>query len=182
MMARVVAIYQNSRQVALWFLVLWLGETIAVIAGLFITLPGVHFEPQQFMMNVPHSFAYLAISTLISQAILLGLSLWNFFQGQWLGTGLGRLLMRDGCLVYIVFFVTTLAAAVYSIKEVNFGMTEYAWYLTFISTAGCRLILNMQRLPASRMTNSSLHGSSNLELTTLHNDIELSTFLHPPEP
>jgi len=174
MMTRVYALYHNSPRVGWAFLCLWLGETIAVIAGLFITLPGVHFEPQLFLSKVPHSFAYLAISALVSQAVILGLTLLRFFQGQWSGTSLGKLLIRDGSIVYFVFFVTTMAAAVYSIKGLSFGMTEYAWYLSSISTVGCRLILNMQRLP-SRMTDPSFYRGSSLELTTLHNDTERYT-------
>ncbi|KAJ7251505.1 hypothetical protein B0H12DRAFT_1119269 [Mycena haematopus] len=197
MMARVYAIYHNSRWIAWWFLCLWIGETAAVIAGIFITLPEAHFEPQQFMLNVPHSFAYLAISALISQAIILGLTLLRYFQGQWSGTNLGRLLIRDGSIIYLVFFgdetsnppttlvltvlkpVSTMAAAVYSINGLSFGMTEYAWYLSIVSTAGCRLILNMQRLSSSSTTDRSFYPNSSLELTTLHNDIELSTVLRP---
>ncbi|KAJ7901910.1 hypothetical protein B0H14DRAFT_3723900, partial [Mycena olivaceomarginata] len=182
MMARVYALYHNSRWVGGGFLCLWLGETIVVIAGLFITLPGIHFEPEQFLLSVPHSFAYLAISALVSQAIILGLTLLRFFQGQWSGTSLGKLLLVDGCIVYVVFFAATFTAAFYSIMGLKLGMTEYAWFLSIISSAGCRLILNMQRLPSSRNPDRSFYRSSSLELTTLHHDIELSTVHHHPEP
>ncbi|KAJ6499228.1 hypothetical protein C8R45DRAFT_108924 [Mycena sanguinolenta] len=171
MMVRVYAIYRNSRRIAWWFLCLWIVETVVVIAGIFITLPGVDFVPQQFLLSVPHSFAYLAISALVSQAIILGLTLPRFFRGQWSGTSLGRLLIRDGFVVYLVFFVTTATAAVYAITGLSFGMTEYAWYLTIVSTSGCRLVLNMQRLPST--TTSQSFRNSSLELTTLHHDLDL---------
>ncbi|KAJ7188158.1 hypothetical protein C8R46DRAFT_12406 [Mycena filopes] len=82
--------------------------------------------PQQPSCRAPHSFAYLACATLLSQAILLGLTLLRFLQGQWGGTSLGHLLIRDGSIVYIVFFMSTMAAAIYSVRGLAFGMTEYA--------------------------------------------------------
>ncbi|KAJ7096246.1 hypothetical protein C8R44DRAFT_371686 [Mycena epipterygia] len=171
MMARVYALYHNNRWVGWGFVCLLLGETFAVIAGLFITLPGVHFEPGLLVGRVPHSFAYLGISALVSQAIILVLTLLRFLRGQWAGTSLGTLLIRDGSIVYLIFFVTTLSAVIYSIRGVAFGMTEYAWYLSIVSSVGCRLILNMHRLPSRRrVSDSSFHGSSNMELTTLHDD------------
>jgi len=169
MMARVYALYHNNHWVGWGFLCLWLGETIAVVAGLVITVPGVHFEPQMIITSVPHSFAYFAISALVSQAIILGLTLVKFLQGRWVGTSLGNLLIRDGSIVYLVFFASTMTAAVNSISGLNVGMTEYAWYISLISVVGCRLILNMQSLP---VTDSSFRRSSSLELTALNNDIE----------
>ncbi|KAJ7703121.1 hypothetical protein B0H17DRAFT_89113 [Mycena rosella] len=104
MMVRVYALYHNSRWIGWGLGCVLLAETIAVIAGIFITLPGVHFEPQLLLTKVPHSFAYLGISALVSQAIILGLTLHRFLQGQWAGTSLGNLLIRDGSIVYFIFF------------------------------------------------------------------------------
>ncbi|KAJ7497369.1 hypothetical protein FB451DRAFT_228830 [Mycena latifolia] len=126
MMVRVYALYHNNRWVGWGFGGLLLVETIAVIAGLFITLPAVHFEPQKFLSNVPHSFAYLQISGLVSQAIILLLTLHRFLRGQWAGTSLGHLLIRDGSVVYIIFFVTTLTGVVYTVRGFSMGMTQYA--------------------------------------------------------
>jgi len=109
-------------------------ESKLIHAGLFITLPGVHFEPELLVRSVPHSFAYLGISALVSQAIILVLTLLRFLRGQWAGTSLGTLLVRDGSIVYLIFFVTTLAAVVYSIRSLPFGMAEYAWYLSIVSS------------------------------------------------
>ncbi|KAJ7680400.1 hypothetical protein DFH06DRAFT_416078 [Mycena polygramma] len=176
MMARVYALYRNDRRLGWAFLCLWLGETIVVMIGLVVTLPGVHFEPQLLLTTAPHSFAYLAISALVSQAIILGLTLARFLKGQWVGTSLGTLLIRDGSIVYIVFFASTMTAAVYSITGLSIGMTEYAWYMSIIGVVGCRLILNMQRLPSSRAARSSLYRTSSLELTTLNNTTDPYTF------
>lgn len=56
------------------------------------------------MMATPHSFAYLGISALVSQAIILLLTLFRYLRGQWAGTSLGSLLIRDGSVVYLIFF------------------------------------------------------------------------------
>ncbi|KAJ7462382.1 hypothetical protein B0H11DRAFT_111075 [Mycena galericulata] len=176
MIARVYALYHNSRWVGWGFGCLLLGESIVVIIGTVVTLPGVHFEPQMLVTNVPHSFAYLGISALVSQAIILVLTLLKYLRGQWIGTSLGILLIRDGSVAYFVFFATTLSAVVYSICGVSFGMTEYAWYMSIISSVGCRLILNMQRLPSSRVSDSGSHTGADLELTTLPDDAETYSF------
>ncbi|KAJ7783255.1 hypothetical protein B0H16DRAFT_486287 [Mycena metata] len=169
MMARVYALFRNNPWIGHGFIFLWLAETLVVLLGLFLTLPDVHFEPALMITRAPHSFVYLAIAALLSQATILGLTLVRFLQGQWGGTSLGQLLIREGTIIYFIFFVSTMAAAIYSARGLAFGMTEYAWYLSIISTVGCRLILNMQRIPSSsRATDSSFHGTAGLELTTLH--------------
>ncbi|KAF7315592.1 hypothetical protein MIND_00074600 [Mycena indigotica] len=169
MMARVYALYNNSRLIGRGFACLWLIETAVVIIGLVVTLPGLHFEQEFFVTKAPHSFAYLAISTLVSQAVIFALTFAKYLQGEWEGTSLIHLLVRDGTLVYIIFFVSTLTAAIYSLHSFAFGMAEYSWLLTIISTVGCRLILNMQRLPSrSNDPSSSSHRTSSMELTTLY--------------
>jgi hypothetical protein len=59
------------------------------------------------LTTVPLSFAYLAISALVSQAIILLLTLVRFMRGGWAGTSLGHLLIRDGAIVYFIFFRKT---------------------------------------------------------------------------
>jgi len=176
MMARVYALYHNRRWVGWGFVCLLLAETIIMIIGLLVTLPGVHFKAQTFVTAVPHSFAYIGISALFSQAIILILTLTRYIRGQWSGTSLGTLLIREGSFVYLIFFVTTLAAVVYSIRGMSLGMTEYAWYMSIIPTSGCRLIINMQRLPSSRVSDSGSHTDVEFELTTLHDNAEVYTF------
>ncbi|KAJ7770151.1 hypothetical protein DFH07DRAFT_711548, partial [Mycena maculata] len=168
MMARVYALYHNNRWIGWGFTCLLFGESIAVFTGVFITLP-THFDPYLMVHEAPHSFAYLGISTLVSQAIILVLTLLRYLRGQWVGTSLGNLLIRDGSIVYFILFATTLSAVVYSVLGLSLGMTEYAWFLSIVSCVGCRLILNMQRLPSSRTSESGSNTDAELELTTLHN-------------
>ncbi|KAJ7647265.1 hypothetical protein FB45DRAFT_193965 [Roridomyces roridus] len=170
MMARVYALYHNNRWVGWGFLALLGVETCIMVLGLVLTIPGVHFKPQTWITNVPHSFAYIGISALFSQAVILTLTIIRYIRGEWSGTSWGSLLMREGSVVFLIFFVTTAAAVVYSIRAISFGMTEYAWYLSIIPTCGCRLIINMQRLPSSGGSNFRSHTDVDFELTTLHNN------------
>ncbi|KAJ7072274.1 hypothetical protein C8F01DRAFT_1103232 [Mycena amicta] len=170
MMARVYALYHNNRLIGRAFICLWVVETVVVIIGLVVTLPGVEFEQQLFVTRAPHSFAYLAIATLVSQAVILGLTIAKYREGEWTGTSLISLLMRDGALVYIIFFASTLTAAIYSIRALTLGMAEFSWLLTIISSVGCRLILNMQRLPSRKTSETASHRTSSMELTTLHHE------------
>ncbi|KAJ6625572.1 hypothetical protein B0H10DRAFT_619050 [Mycena sp. CBHHK59/15] len=182
MMARVYALYHNNRWIACLFASLMFGETIAVIAGIVITLPHGDFDPAVLVTDSPDSFSYFAISALVSQAIILILTLVRYFQGQWAGTSLGTLLIRDGSIVYSILFCTTMSMLIFNERDFAAGMTEYAWYLAIISSVGCRLILNMQQLPSrSRTSESSSHRSSHLELTTLHPDSEAFSFHHHTE-
>ncbi|KAJ7084472.1 hypothetical protein B0H15DRAFT_784283, partial [Mycena belliarum] len=175
MMVRVYALYHNDRWVGWGFVCLLFAETVRALqsecTGLFITLPGVHFAPQRFLTNVPHSFTYLGVAALVSQAIILVLTVHRFCRGQWAGTSLGNLLIRDGSVAYLVFLVTTGTAVVYSANGLAFGMTEYAWMLSIISSVGCRLILDMQRLPSSRV--SETDATSDFELTTVQHELSV---------
>ncbi|CAK5281741.1 unnamed protein product [Mycena citricolor] len=182
MMTRVYALYRNNRWIGWGFVLLWIAETVVVLVGLFVTLPGLHFKPELMATSVPHSFAYLAISALVSQAIILGLTVYRYRAGEWAGTSLGTLLIRDGSMVYVAFAATTASACIYSLLSLNFGMTEYAWYLSCISISGCRLIINMQRLPNDRGSQSTILDTSELELTELaHNGDAYSTLRGEPE-
>nr|GAT56335.1 predicted protein [Mycena chlorophos] len=169
MMARVYALYNNSRLVARTFVLLWILETIVVFIGLAVTIHEP-FEPNLFVTRTPTSFVYLGISTLVSQAVILGLTFAKYLQGEWQGTALIKLLMRDGVFVYFIFFASSLTAAVYSAEKFDFGMAEYSWLLTLQSAVGTRLILNMQRFPERHDDNDGIPTSqrtSVMELTTL---------------
>ncbi|KAF7296148.1 hypothetical protein MKEN_01430100 [Mycena kentingensis (nom. inval.)] len=170
MYMRVYALYHRSRAIAHLFVGLWIAETIVVFIGLAVTLPRLSatFEKERFVTNAPGSFAYLAISTLVSQFIILVLTFAKYKRGEWQGTTLGSLLMRDGTIVYVIFFMSTITAAIYSLQSYAFGMAEFSWLLTIISTVGCRLILNMQRLAESSRPRESSYTTTSMELTTLH--------------
>ncbi|KAJ7287456.1 hypothetical protein C8J57DRAFT_586830 [Mycena rebaudengoi] len=104
MLARVYALYHNNRWVGIVLLSVLVVECLVVAAGIAITLPHIDFTPESVVTSVPHSFAYLGISAFTTQVIILVLTTVRYFRGHWAGTSLGKLLIRDGSIAFIMFF------------------------------------------------------------------------------
>ncbi|KAJ4002112.1 hypothetical protein F5050DRAFT_1719826 [Lentinula boryana] len=134
MMARVYALYNRNKMVGYGFIILMLAEVFTALLGF-------------------GSFEYFSISTLVSQIVVVLLSVaryrYMYRRGHWEGTRIIKLMFRDGTLAFLVFFLLSLLMAVYHILQEPFAPSEYVWSISVISVTECRLILNLQKLPIS---------------------------------
>ncbi|KAJ4483350.1 hypothetical protein J3R30DRAFT_3447789 [Lentinula aciculospora] len=151
MMVRVYALYNRRKWVRYGFIALMLAEVLTAFLGIVLTFPPTSFDPQLIITTTPGSFEYFSISTLVSQTIVLVLSIaryrYMYKKGHWEGTRIIKLMLRDGTLAFLVFFMLSLLMAVYHILQQPFAPSEYVWSISIISVTECRLILNLQKLP-----------------------------------
>jgi len=153
MMARVYALYNRNKWVGYGFRALMFGESITALLGLILTFPPSDFHPREILEYTPGSFEWFSCSTLVSQTIVLVLSLTRYRQiyqeGHWRGTRILRLMFRDGTLAFALFFLLSFLMVVYHALHEPFAPDEYIWTISIISVTECRIILNLQKLPIS---------------------------------
>ncbi|KIK67370.1 hypothetical protein GYMLUDRAFT_37477 [Collybiopsis luxurians FD-317 M1] len=178
MMARVYALYNKNKWVGYGFIGLLLAELVIAVLGIVLRFPSSSFDPENIPTNTPGSFEWFSIATIISQTVVLVLSVsryrYMFKNGRWEGTRIVRLIMRDGTLAFAFFFVFLLLAALYNILFIKFAACEFAWTISAVSITECRLILNLEKLPLMATTTFS---SEYPELTTI-----ISTESRPEAP
>jgi len=152
LMARVYALYNQARWIFNFFSVILVAETVVVVLGFVLTMPQ-NYELRAFITDMPHSFAYFGIAMLVTQVTILVLSAVKYFRGRW-GTAqaapLVKLLVRDGTMAFVAVSSLSLMLMIYAFIGTHWAATEYAWFVTFLSVTECRIIINMQTLPASR--------------------------------
>ncbi|KAE9411415.1 hypothetical protein BT96DRAFT_1011235 [Gymnopus androsaceus JB14] len=166
LMARIYALYNKNKWVGYGFMVLLSAEALTAFLGIGLTFPRPPFDPQVIITQTPGSFDYFSIATLVSQTILLALSMaryrFLYKQGYWGGTRILHLMSRDGTLAFAIFFMLSLLMLIYHVLHEPFAPDEYTWSIGLISTTECRLILNLQKLPIAEPDFTSFP-----ELTTI---------------
>ncbi|KAK0212571.1 hypothetical protein DFS33DRAFT_41802 [Desarmillaria ectypa] len=162
MMARVYALYHRNRYIGGVFLLLLFGESTSVVIGLALNLPSKNFDSGDLLTTSLDSFIYFGISAMISQVVILVLSIYRYIRGDWKGVPLVSLMIRDGTLAFAVLFFVSFLLVIYTAMGLTYSTPTSAWLINFISAAECRLILNMQEIPVPNDT----YRSSDTPLTT----------------
>jgi len=147
LMARVYAMLNQPRWMKNFFIALLFAENAISVVGLCLTLPDDGFEPFLITTHLPRSFAYFGLSALAVQCILLGFTIRGYRRLPWKTLPLVRLMLRDGTLAFAAFAVFTSVLVSYTLRDIAYAVTGYAWLLTAISCVTCRLIINMLRAP-----------------------------------
>jgi hypothetical protein len=175
MMARVYALYNKNKWVRYGFIGLVLAEALTAVLGVALSFPPSSFDPESILTVTSGSFTYFSISTVISQIVVLVLSVIrykNLYQeGHWEGARkLITTLLRDGTLAFCFFVVISLLMAIYHATNLPFAPDEYAWSISIIAVTECRLILNLEKLPnAERMEFTNDFPQLTTILETSHN-------------
>jgi len=163
----VYALYNQPRWLAILLLLFLIVEIAAVIVGLSLNLPGQHFTPYLLISFLPRSFAYFGLCSVSIQCIVLVLTMRKYARSSLKAIPLVQLMVRDGTLAFVMLAIFSLTVVVYTLCNISYAVTGYAWLLSAISCATCRLIINMQ-------THSTSHEppgtSTTLVFTTIFTD------------
>ncbi|KAF9529378.1 hypothetical protein CPB83DRAFT_263260 [Crepidotus variabilis] len=173
LMARVYALYGQSKRIFLVLFSLLALEFVVAIMGLAVTLPGHTFTSVNVITRLPTSFAYFGFTALVVQASILVLTIGKYVKGSMYTVPLVRLMARDGTLTFFAVTLFELFVAVYSLYRVEYAVTAYAWLLTIVSASACRLIVNMLRLSTANFESEdavSEQRTTNLRITTVLTD------------
>ncbi|KAF9568251.1 hypothetical protein CPC08DRAFT_702674 [Agrocybe pediades] len=152
LMARVYALYNQNKYIKVLFLILLLAETIAVVVGVAMNLPGENFRPVNVLVTSPKSYMYFGISAIVSQITILCLTLIKYrmaLAGGWGKIPIMTLMVRDGTVTFVLLLVVTTMTVVVTRTHKEYAPLGNSWFLSIVACSGCRLILNLQNFPIS---------------------------------
>lgn len=164
MMVRVYALYGRSKYVKFSFIFLLFAGFATMIVGLVLNIPEDNFKPTSIMVSAPASFAYFGVAALVSQVAILALSAMRWRPGS--SAPVMRMFMFDGMLAFISISIVSTVLTICTLLRLSSTATSYAWLLCLVSSAGCRLILNIQRQSEPRYP--SARTSSTPQFTTMY--------------
>jgi len=167
LVTRVYAMYNRARWVLVFFVSLFIAETAVVVVGIFRSVPR-QFQLQDALMTIPLSFAYFAVSVIVSQLSIIILSAVKYFRMPVnRREPLVKLLIRDGILAFICVSLLSFLLLIYATIHADWATTQYTWFVSLTSTTACRLILNMQALPATESRGQYTSTSPTLQFTSI---------------
>lgn len=151
MQLRVWAIYERSRKI-LWFLVILLCiESAAMVTLLAIMIANIKMLPIIFspfgcaFETLPHYSSFFWVPAIIIESILCVLVLRKALGLLRARSGLSALLARDSLVYFFVVFAGLLSILVaWLIDPINI-VYFYPWAIALPSLLGCRLLLNIRR-------------------------------------
>lgn len=167
LVVRVYALYDRARWLLYAFICLFLAEAATIIIGIRNTIPN-QFNANLLLLSVPKSFAYFGIAAAVSQCTIVLLTLFKYFKavrGGWSEIPIMVLVIRDGTAAFTILFVCCTATVIATVSGSNYVPISYVWLISITSSAGCRLIINMQSLAVEPL------------LSTLEPSYQLTTFL-----
>ncbi|TFK44765.1 hypothetical protein BDQ12DRAFT_673537 [Crucibulum laeve] len=165
LMSRVFALYNKNQWILITFACLVMLEVIAIIVGLALTLPDHDFDPIQMITRVPTSFAYFGIAAVVVQSVIIGFTIAKCVQSHLKSVPIVKFMIRDGTYVFILLCMFSMILVIYTLRNIAFSVTGYAWLLTMSSSACCRSIVNMQLVPQHPA--STRDTSTEIQFTTI---------------
>lgn len=181
-MLRVYAFFIRDRHVAYTMITLLVSQVAALPAVLYHTVP--NDTGMLCMMPIDtRELICFGVLALLPQLFVLGFTITRFLSGRRAGWGripvVARLVSDHITLVSIILVWVSVGIYMWSIKPV-YGYIAYYWLLSLIPVAGCRIVINMQKLANHK--HMQQQASSSLQLTTCIFDVlslQQLTDLHP---
>lgn len=166
---RVHALYNCSFRTGVFLVTILILGTALEIAGTATTL--AHLEPGiGGSICVPDrcpaaTLAIYASGTGIIQITLLVMTLFRILVNRhtgWMRTPVVSLVLRDGILVFVMLAIMTSVLISFEIMRtagVLVWNAAFSWYVTLLSIAGCRLVMNMRKLAVNQVRNSQRNST-----------------------
>ncbi|KAH7924349.1 hypothetical protein BV22DRAFT_516409 [Leucogyrophana mollusca] len=149
LMARVYALYNKSRRIASLLLTLFLSEVLILCINSIHTIPNLQSAKICIMVEPTEHIVYYSLTVLLTQSTLLALTVAKHIFARRRGfarTPLVSQLTRDGTVVYAIVSVLILMTGVCCVSDKQLTVIMFFWSTSISPAAGCRLIMNMQRL------------------------------------
>ncbi|KAF8876726.1 hypothetical protein BD779DRAFT_1677626 [Infundibulicybe gibba] len=157
MMIRVFALFNRSSRIRKLLISVFSVSFILEMIGTIMIICTVHFPSEEYHRSdaSPMSLAFFGAGIGISQSVIAVMTSGKYIaalQHGWARTPLVSLMIRDGGLVFTLLAMFLSIIVFYEVSgELSPALwhAAYAWYIALISTAGCRLIINMRSLVLS---------------------------------
>lgn len=146
---RVYALFNRSRRIAIILGSLMSLEYIVLMIVISVSFHRIPSIPYCILSKPPSQIMYHAIAVVATQSTLLGLALIKNILARRAGWGrapLVSLLIRDGTATYFIICVIFFCIGSFCELRDERTVIMFFWLISIISSCGCRLIINMQRL------------------------------------
>jgi len=142
-------LYNRRTAIAIFLVLLLVSKIVSASIGAYIGFPHQRFSPSCLVITGSQPALYLfAVGELVFQSAIIGLTLSRHIsaaRGGW-STPLVSLVSRQGSMVFAAISVAMIGAIAAGLQPVNATHKMFPAMIIILSTAGCRLIINMQRL------------------------------------
>ncbi|KAF8976416.1 hypothetical protein BDQ17DRAFT_1551202 [Cyathus striatus] len=147
LMLRVYVLYNRSWKVAAAFIGMLFVEAVLVSACSSHTVPVVPFDGACNVTKTPYDVIYFASSVVLTHCVLFFMTIARRKIGFG-RTPIVQLIVRDGAWIFVLVISILSVNVPYSLyTEIARPHLVLGWPAVLLSTATCRLIINMQRLP-----------------------------------
>ncbi|KAJ7772663.1 hypothetical protein DFH07DRAFT_169042 [Mycena maculata] len=149
LMVRVYALFNRRTSIAASLIFLFVSKLVSTSVGVYLGDGTQRFDSNCLVMTGPQPPLYFfAGSELVFQFAILAFTLSGHLSAARRGWGnpLVSLLSRDGSISFTVTTVSIVGALASGLKPANRNLILFPSLLCITSTAGCRLIMNMQQL------------------------------------
>lgn len=146
---RVYALFNRSRRIAIILGSLMSLEYIVLMIVISISFHRIPSIPYCILSKPPSQIITSSIAVVATQSTLLGLALIKNILARRAGWGrapLVSLLIRDGTATYFIICVIFFCIGSFCELRDERTVIMFFWLISIISSCGCRLIINMQRL------------------------------------
>jgi len=149
LMIRVYALYNRPISMALVFAFLLAFKAVSASVVTYMEVPRQRFSPSCLVITKAQPGLYFfVVGELVLQSVIIGLTLSRHIsaaRGGW-STPLVSLVSRQGSMVFAAITVAMVGALVSGLKRATASNMIFPVIIIIMSTSGCRLIINMQRL------------------------------------
>ncbi|KAG2123429.1 hypothetical protein DEU56DRAFT_829906 [Suillus clintonianus] len=159
---RVYALYNRSRRIA--FLI-GFQILLEVASSVVNTVYAVRITRSCMFSKPPHQLLYHGIIVLSTHTTLMGLPLLKHVltrSSGWGRTPLVSLILRDGSAVHFVVSALCVVMIGFCRLDGERATVMFFWSLSILSSCGCWLLMNTQRLvthPTHRVSSTSIRAS-----------------------
>lgn len=146
---RVYALFNRSRRIAIILGSLMSLEYIVLMIVISVSFHRIPSIPYCILSKPPSQIITSSIAVVATQSTLLGLALIKNILARRAGWGrapLVSLLIRDGTATYFIICVIFFCIGSFCELRDERTVIMFFWLISIISSCGCRLIINMQRL------------------------------------
>ncbi|KIK94644.1 hypothetical protein PAXRUDRAFT_827782 [Paxillus rubicundulus Ve08.2h10] len=164
---RAYALFNKSRYVAILLGLLIAAEVVNMCISISDVTSGVSFETVCVIFPAPKKTTTFGIIVPITQTILVGSIVFKSVLARcsgWGRTPLVSLLIREGLVTYLLMTILFGFAVIWCLREDERAVSLVFWSMSIMSTCGCRLITNTEKLGRNQGRHTSLLLTTQIEV------------------
>ncbi|KAH7909935.1 hypothetical protein BJ138DRAFT_164644 [Hygrophoropsis aurantiaca] len=150
LMMRVHALYNRDPRMLAFLIFLILVATVGPMTGMALIAPKMQFSPTCAVLSIETSLTFISYIFSVTESILLLLTIAkciHTFRKTTREIPVITLMLRDGTLAFFALVAMVLPMSiVLTVVDGAFISVLHPWFIAVYSCAGCRVVLNMQRL------------------------------------